>query len=175
MPNVTIAASRLCGKTREDDEDDDDPGQCEHQVGNAADHAIDPTTEVAGGEPERHAEQERHDESLDRTHKCHARPDEQTVENVAAECVGPQQVIPARPLAGREEVACVLVSHVGQRERGDDADGADDHQVGEAHECELAPEQAPHEARRRRGLRRARPTATSLVAGTTLMLFAPAG
>ena len=101
-----------------DDNDDHDAGNGEGEVSQPGNDPVRPPTQVAGGEPERQAEKKDYDESLEDSEDRYLSADEQAVQNVPPQGVGPEQVPRARPLVDGEKIAGVLAVDPGQGDQG---------------------------------------------------------
>ena len=111
-PRVTMAASMFCGNTASTTMMITIAGtEKARSASQLTTRSIQPP-QIAGGEPERHAEHQHDDERLGRPPtSVDLVPTSSRLEHVAAEGVGAEQVLPARPLvrAARLPASCELM------------------------------------------------------------------
>ena len=125
----------------------EDDGERHHHVGRAHQEGLDPPSEVAGGEAEDHAEDEREAVGEHADHEAHAGAVHEPAEQVAAERVGAQPEL-AGGADGHALHGEALVVLLGRVVRGDpgrqqgDEDEADDDDDADHREL-VAPEAAP--------------------------------
>ena len=120
-----------------------------HQVGEAHQRGADPAAEIAGGDADQRADQQRRAIGDDADDQRGARAVEDAGQQVAAEQVGAEPeggVGRQRRAFQRQAVEHLLVGIVGGEPRRQDRAGHDDRHDHQAEQRQLAPEQPPPDA-----------------------------